>query len=36
MAEKLLYSRYEPSEGDAMKSEELSHNIEEGIQGENR
>lgn len=34
MAERTLYSRYRPTAEDAEKSEELSHDVEEGIKGE--
>jgi len=34
MVERLLYSRYRPTEKDAEKSQRLSHNIEEGLKGE--
>lgn len=35
IVERLLYSRYQPTEADAEKSQQLSHNIEEGLKDEN-
>ena len=34
MVEKLLYSRYKPTEEDADKSKQLSNDVEEGLKGE--
>jgi hypothetical protein len=34
MVERLLYSRYQPTEEDAEKSRQLSHDVEEGLKGE--
>lgn len=35
MVERLLYSKYRPTEGDLQKSKQLSHNIEERLKSEN-